>query len=305
MDVVGEALMAMRAGPAVSRRAALRGPWGLRVAGGPGLGFHVVLQGSAWLVPPDAANPTELTTGDVVLVRNGSGYGLADHPGSPLPDVAVLELSGDEDLAVIGTDGEPSTVVLCGSFALRHNRPHPLIAGLPEAVHLPARTGVDQRLRSVVDLLGAELDGDAPGTSAAIPALLDLLLLYTVRTWYDRQADRGVGGWAAALRDPAISRALFHLQRAPERSWTVADLASVASLSRPVFARRFTDLVGQPPLTYLTWWRMTLAGRMLHADDSTLSVVAARVGYASEFAFSKAFRRAFGVSPGTYRRSAS
>ncbi|GAA0223532.1 AraC family transcriptional regulator [Cryptosporangium japonicum] len=277
----------------------------MRVAGGPGLGFHVVLQGSAWLIPPDGENPTELRNGDVVVVRNGSGYGLADDPDSPLPDVAVLELPDDDAVAVGRCEGEPSTVVLCGSFALHHARPHPLIAGLPEAMHLPARAGVDQRLRSVVDLLGAELDGEQPGTSAAIPALLDLLLLYSVRTWYDRQADRGARGWAAALRDPAVSRALFQLQRSPARPWTVAGLAGVAGLSRPAFARRFTDLVGQPPLTYLTWWRMTLAGRMLRADDSTLATVAARVGYTSEFAFSKAFRRAFGVSPGSYRRTAS
>jgi AraC-like DNA-binding protein len=130
-----------------------------------------------------------------------------------------------------------------------------------------------------------------------------MLLLFILRAWYDEQADHdSASGWAAALSDRAISAALRAIHDDPGRAWTVEALGAQAGLSRAAFARRFTTLVGQPPLTYLTWWRLTAAARLLRDTDAPLAAVAARCGYTSEFAFAKAFKREYGTAPGRYRR---
>jgi AraC-like DNA-binding protein len=126
-----------------------------------------------------------------------------------------------------------------------------------------------------------------------------------LRTWFDEQpADATTASWSAVLKDPASTAALHAIHRHPERPWTVATLAVQAGLSRAPFARRFTTLVGQPPLSYLTWWRMTTAAQLLRDSDATLYAIAARIGYTSEFAFANAFKREHGTAPGIYRRSA-
>lgn len=170
---------------------------------------------------------------------------------------------------------------------------------------MPARVGRHPSLRSAIGLLGAELEQPGKGTDAIVPALLDSLLLYILRAWFDEQADHHAeSGWAAALADPVVSAALHSIHDDPGQPWTVETLGARAGLSRAPFARRFTALVGRPPLAYLTWWRMTVAARLLHDPDLVLGRVAERVGYTSEFAFAKAFKREHGTSPGRYRRMA-
>ncbi|MEU1300147.1 AraC family transcriptional regulator [Streptomyces shenzhenensis] len=303
MDIVGDVIMSMRTGTPIARRAALHAPWGLRFIGDPGAGFHVVLQGTAWLAGSHGGNQVELGVGDVVFAANGDGYALADRSGTPLSNVCVTDPEETWPLPAPLPGAEPATVMLCGMWALDRARPHPLIAHLPPVIHLPARAVTGDPLRSVVDLLGTELDHHRLGISAAVPALLDLLLIHSLRAWFDRQAAQGASGWARALHDPSVSAALRHMHNAPASPWTVARLAAEVGLSRTAFARRFTDLVGEPPLTYLTRWRMTLAGRLLRESDLPLASVATRVGYGSEYAFSKAFRRALGQSPGAHRRA--
>jgi AraC-like DNA-binding protein len=192
-------------------------------------------------------------------------------------------------------------VTLCGAYRLDAAQVHPLLSSLPEVVHLPAR--LDRDLRAVVDLLCAELERPRLGTDALIPALLDALLLYILRAWFDERATTTETGWAAALRDPAITAALHAIHRDPAHPWTVASLAARAGLSRAAFARRFTEKVGRPPLTYLTWWRLTLAAQLLRDTDAPLRLVAGRSGYSSEFAFAKAFKRHHGSAPGKLRRA--
>ncbi|MFE1959704.1 AraC family transcriptional regulator [Streptomyces sp. NPDC059479] len=303
MDIVGDVITSIRTGTPIARRAALYGPWGLRFVGDPGAGFHVVLQGTAWMRPSHGGSPVELGAGDVVFAASGDGYALADQPGTPLSDVCVTDPAETWPLTGPPPGAEPSTLMLCGMYSLDRARPHPLISQLPPVIRLPARAATGDPLRSVVDLLGTELDHSGPGTSAAVPALLDLLLIFSLRTWYDRQAAQGATGWARALKDPPVSTALVRMHDSPASPWTVSRLAGEAGLSRTAFARRFTELIGEPPLTYLTRWRMTLAGRLLRESDLPLASVAARVGYGSEYAFSKAFRRALGRSPGAHRRA--
>jgi AraC-like DNA-binding protein len=296
MDVLSDAVTTMRTGRPHSNRNRLRAPWGLRFPPTDGAGFHIVLSGSCWLLPAGAV-PLRLAAGDIVLLPREPGHALADDPGSPL---SAFRIGGRD------RDDEPGagavTELLCGAYVLDRSRPHPLLADLPDIIHLPAHVGRHPRLRAAVGLLGAEIAEPVPGTSAGVSALLDLLLVYMLRAWFDDRSADSPTGWPAALADPAVSTALQAMHTEPGASWTVQRLAESAGLSRTVFAQRFTALVGRPPLAYLTWWRMTLAAKLLRETDAPLSTVARRCGYASEFAFAKAFKRELCVAPGAFRR---
>ncbi|GAB2512997.1 AraC family transcriptional regulator [Nocardia heshunensis] len=280
MDILSDAVAAMRLGTPHSNRTIKHAPWQTYFpAAGNSAGFHVVLQGSCWLLP-DGGDPVHLQVGDVAFMPRSRGHAIADGPGGA---------SGGES----GTE----TVLLCGAYQLDDSRPHPALAELPDVIHLPARVGQHSPLRAAIDLLGHELD--TRDGSGAIAPLLEVLLLFMVRAWYEAHpSDRG---WVAALNDPAVHAALQAMHAEPATAWTVQTLAARAGLSRSVFAQRFTATVGTGPLNYLTWWRMTSAARLLRESDVLLRVVAEKSGYTSEFAFAKAFKREFGVAPGQFR----
>jgi AraC-like DNA-binding protein len=302
LDLVGDAISAMRTGEPQVARALLHPPWGLRFPALGAAGVHVILKGTAWLLPPDDQDPILLGPGDVALMRRRKSHGLADDPRTPLWDTNLAEHVPAEHWPADGSALSPrtgGTALIGGTYDLSGAPAHPLLDSLPDVVHLPARAGATSDLRAAVNLLGAELDRDLPGISAATPALLDLLLLYAMRAWFEDPLSPSP--WARALKDPAISAALRAIQRRPEEPWTVASLAKNANLSRAAFARRFTELTGRPPLAYLTWWRMTIAARLLTSSDVPLQAIAGRVGYSSEYAFSKAFKRELGLAPSRYR----
>jgi AraC-like DNA-binding protein len=194
------------------------------------------------------------------------------------------------------------SLLLSGGYRLDHERTHPLLAALPDVLHVPADPGHHGSLRSAISLLGDELEGKRPGASAVVPALVDALFPLVVRAWLGNSPDSSTESWPAVLRDPTLAGALERIHDGPARPWTVASLAHEVGLSRAAFARRFTGAVGEPPLAYLTRWRMILAGRLLRQTDFTLAAVAQEVGYSSEFAFAKAFKRDYGDAPGSYRR---
>jgi AraC-like DNA-binding protein len=326
MDVLTEALASMRTARPASVRTDGRAPWGLRLPPVAGAGFHVVLHGRCWLVPtaadqsdqpdqPDKstdsgrlggpAEPLRLETGDVVFLRSGPEHVLADAPDTPphLAGPVVFRDNSAIGVCELGGSGEP-TNLLCGNYHLENARPHPLVRQLPEIVHLRTGQGEHPELAAAVALLRAELDRPRVGSAGIVPALIDSLLLYILRAWLDEQP-AGAVGWAGALTDPAIAPALTAMHANPAESWTVESLAGQAGLSRAAFAKRFHALVGEPPLAYLTHWRMTTAAGLLRETDAPLAAVAARTGYGSEFAFAKAFKRAYGQAPGGYRRAHS
>jgi AraC-like DNA-binding protein len=255
----------------------------------------VVLRGTCRLRLGDGA-PITLGAGDAVFLPHGSEHELAGGDPRVEPSVDPLPSLADSRKK----DGE--TVMLCGAYLLDRTRLHPLMAELPEIIHLPAKIGRHPSLRAAIDLLGSELERRRPGADAALSSLLDALLVYMVRGWLEHEP--APTRWATALRDPAIVAALGGIHGDPARHWTVEELGVRAGLSRAAFSRRFTALVGRPPLAYLTWWRMTVAAGLLRDADAPLGAVAARVGYTSEFAFANAFKREYGVAPGRYRRQA-
>ena len=305
VDVLSDAIAAMRTGRPHATHYRLHGPWGMYFASSQGGGFHVVLQGSCWLIPPRDGAPIALGAGDVAFVHGEVAHGLADSPATPLTEIKLALSHGDVPYGEVVSGEGPgaATIVLCGAYMLDETRAHPLLSEVPQVVHLPAQVGRHSALRAAIDLLGSELDRPLPGVGAVVPAVLDMLLAYILRSWFEQVPHRDdATGWAAALNDPAIVAALTGIHDDPAHPWTVEELGALAGLSRASFARRFTALIGQPPLTYLTWWRMTTSARLLRESDAPLRVVAGRAGYTSEIAYAAAFKREYGITPGQYRR---
>ncbi|MFI6317703.1 AraC family transcriptional regulator [Nonomuraea sp. NPDC050556] len=304
MDVLSDVVALMRTGRPISARISWRSPWGRVFPASPGSAtFQVVLRGSCWLIPPGGA-PIPLSVGDVVFLPHGDGYGLTDDPDGPLAasDCGPHEDPGLFTTATLGGTGA-ETVTLCCGYYLAPGRTHPTLAQLPEVIHLPTTLGRHPELRATLELLAGEIDNPRLGADTLVTSLLDMVQLYILRAWYAEQAAAVTKtGWAAALADPAISRALDVIHRAPADHWTLESLASTAGLSRAGFARRFTTLVGRPPLAYVTWWRLMTAARMLRETDASVGEVASKIGYGSEFAFGNAFKREYGIAPGRYRR---
>jgi AraC-like DNA-binding protein len=300
VDVLSNVIAAMRIGRPHSNRHQLHAPWGIYFPTGEGGGFHVVLQGSCWFIPPADRVPIALGAGDVVFVRGPRSHGLADNPATPLAEHPLA--GGAAPDKQTNDNSNPATTVLCGAYMLNEARLHPLVTQLPEIIHLPAHVGRHTSLRSAIDLLGSELERPRQGTSIIVPALLDALLLYILRSWISQQAHHDNStGWVAALHDPAITSALTAIHDEPARPWTVGELGAHAGMSRAAFARRFNTLIGQPPLTYLTWWRMTTSARLLRESEAPLRVIARQVGYTSEVGYAAAFKREYGITPGQYR----
>lgn len=301
MDVVSDAVSAIRIGRPSSNRVRMGGSWCVRLDPYDGAGFHVVLEGSCWLLP-DGGSPVSLGTGDVVLLPHGTGHVIADAPA----DAATVgrAVSFDRWLAGKGPSRPPAPAashtveMLCGKYRLDRTRMHPLMAELPEVVHLPNRVGAHAELRAAVDLLGHELGTQGPGGCIAVPSLLDLLFVYMIRSW----AARGSGTWPTVLGDPVAAAALRALHSDLAAPWTNDRLAAEAGVSRATLARRFTSLVGRPPMAYLTWWRLTFAATLLRDTPDSLAAIARRVGYSTPYALSHAFSREFGTTPGQYRR---
>lgn len=305
MDVLTDVLATTRVRGGVSGRIEARAPWGLDFDGSRPASFHVVVQGACWLRLEGDSEPVQLVQGDVVLLSRGVRHVLADSPRTTARDFRTLVANSDVAPGAalrVGGSGSP-TVLVCGAYDEDAQLSSGLLAALPRLVHLrAAQAWAGGALPAAVHLLAAEVEQPRPGSDDVVSRLVDILLVYILRGWHE--TDPASSGWFGALSDPVIATAISAVHAEPGRRWTVAGLAREAGLSRAAFARRFASAVGEPPLTYLTRWRMTLAGALLRDSPQPLSVIADRVGYDSEFAFARAFRRHHGVAPGRYRRRA-
>ncbi|GAA1374534.1 AraC family transcriptional regulator [Streptomyces beijiangensis] len=305
MDVVSDAVAAVRIGRPSSNRVRVSGSWCARLAPYDGAGFHVVREGGCWLLPDGGGSPISLGVGDAVLLPHGTGHVIADAPADATTVERAVPFDGWLDARVPGpprADAAGAVELLCGKYRLDRSRVHPLMAELPEVVHLPNRVGTHPELRTAVDLLGHELATQGPGSCIAVPSLVDLLLVYMIRSWVTQGT---TGAWPTVLGDPVAAAALRALHSDPAAPWTIDRLAAEAGVSRPTLARRFTALVGRPPMAYLTWWRLISAATLLRDTPDPLAAIARRVGYGSPYALSHAFSRQFGTTPGQYRAAAT
>jgi AraC-like DNA-binding protein len=249
--------------------------------------------------------------GDVAIVRGPGHYTVADDPATApsvviepgqvcrAPDGTPLEADMALGVRTWGNDPEGETMLLTGTYEGDGELSRPLVRALPPLL-VVAEGEADATL---VALLAEAVARDAPGQEAVLDRLLDLLLIATLRAWWTR-AGAEAPGWYRAHADPVVGRALRLLTDQPDRPWTVASLASAVSLSRAALARRFHELVGEPPMAFLTSWRLALAADLLRGSDATIDAIASQVGYGSAFSLSTAFRRERGVRPSAYRRTA-
>jgi AraC-like DNA-binding protein len=302
MDVLSDVLSVTRMGSTVIAQAELVPPWGLEIDPIAEAHIHVVQRGVCWLRLAGERRHIQLSAGDVVMIRGGVGHSVCDDPKTkPAPHQQVLEAMARRLASLAKSRARETTVVLCAKYLFQHLGSHPLTSLFPPLVHLPAHQAERQvQLQLLLQLLRHEAVDAGSGTELVVPRLVDSLLVFVVRAWLEGQPV-GAGGWFGALRDPAIAKALSLMHEQPQKAWTVASLARQVAHSRPTFARRFADLVGETPVAYLTRWRMCLATKLLSETQLSLEEVAARVGYETAAAFSKAFKRSYGDSPGRFR----
>jgi AraC-like DNA-binding protein len=307
MDALAGLLDGPRARGAFLVRSVLEPPWCLRIEDEAPLTVVCLVRGDAWVMP-DHVDPVRLRPGDVAVARGPDPYTVADDPATP-PQIVILPggrsatLDGDElcevmDLGVRTWGDRPdgSTMMLTGTYQMGGEISRPLLAVLPPLLVVPGDTW-DSPL---VPLLADEIGKDAPGQAAVLDRLLDLLLIAVLRAWFSRP-DAAAPAWYRAHGDPVVGRALRLLHDDPAHPWTVATLAAKVGVSRAALARRFTELVGEPPMTYLAGWRLALAADLLRESDATIGAVARQVGYGSSFALSTAFKRVYGVRPQEHR----
>lgn len=309
MDALAGLLDSPRAQGAFLLRSILDPPWSLRIEDEAPLTLVTVLRGLAWVVPEEGEGQ-RLVPGDVALMRGPDPYTVADDPKTP-PQVLIqpgqrcTTISGDElyqalDLGVRtwGNDPDGSTVMLTGTYVMDSEVSRRLLSALPSLLVVPEGA----RESRLVELLTEEVARDEPGQEVILDRLLDLLLISVVRTWFSR-AGAEAPAWYLAHSDPVVGPAIRMLHNNPAHPWTVERLAAEIGISRAALARRFAELVGEPPMAFLTSWRLALAADLLREPGATVASVAAQVGYGSPYALSTAFKRERGVSPSEHRNA--
>ncbi|MGW6918605.1 AraC family transcriptional regulator [Kitasatospora sp. NPDC054939] len=340
MDTLMGLLDGPKARGAFLLRSVLDPPWSLRIEDRAPLSVVTMIERDAWVLP-EGGEPVRLRPGDVALLRGPAPYTVADDPGTPTTvrvgpgqDCTSDGVSVAESLALGvrtwgGGKGPDAAVMLTGTYQADHEIGRRLLACLPALLVRPlgraagaggasgagagagsgggAGAGTGGGLRTddvLVGLLAEEIGRSEPGQELVLDRLLDLLVIGVLRTWLARP-EAGAPAWYLAQGDPVVGPALRVLHEEVAYPWTVASLAARVGISRAHLARRFTELIGEPPMAYLASWRLALAADLLADPTRTIGWVAGRVGYSSAFALSAAFKRVRGVSPQEHRRLAA
>lgn len=308
MDALAGLLDGPRARGAFLLRMVMEPPWSVRIEDQAPLCLMSMTRDEAWIVPSAGSAPVLLRPGDIAIARGPEPYTVADAPGtSPRsrigPGGVCTTLYGEPlaesmnlGVRTWGNAPDGPATMLVGTYLLKGEVSRRLLDSLPALLVLRA----DARTESLLRLLDDEISQDEPGQSVVLDRLLDLLLIAALRTWFARPGAEAPA-WYVAMGDPVVGQALRLLQNDPAHPWTVASLATATGVSRAALARRFTELVGEPPMTYLTGWRFAVAADLLRGTDATVEAVARQVGYSGSFAFSTAFKRVRGTSPQEYR----
>jgi AraC-like DNA-binding protein len=292
-------------------------PWGSTAPAGPELtaallpnsqqlvSYHLVSSGSCWC-EIDGEPPARLEAGDVAVIPHGHAYSLATAPG--LRDEVPVKWYEDAVARRVpfvvpeGGGGPERVLIICGFLGWDVLPFNPLVGALPTLLHVrgTANDGV-ARLRQFIEFAAAESAQPSPGGHCVLLRIGELIFVEVVRR-YLATLPTHERGWLAALRDPAIGRAIALLHREPQAQWSLELLAKHSGISRSSLAQRFTEMCGQPPMQYLSRWRMQLAARKLVDDQAKVATIALDVGYESEAAFSRAFKKLLGVSPAEWRK---
>jgi AraC-like DNA-binding protein len=305
VDPLGEALHYLRLTGAFYCRTELGAPCGIEMpAMGDSLAFHAVIAGRCHL-SVDGHEQVVLGVGDVALVPHGRGHRLTTQPGVSTP--SIFDLPHDylsDRYAVLrhGVDGGDRVELICGAVQFEHPAATNLISVLPAIIHVRA-DGPEPAsgIRTMLDLMGSEARDLRAGGETVVTRLCDIVVIQAIRFWLEHDPN-ACTGWLGAMHDEQIGRAIAAIHRDPGHDWTVVALAAVALMSRSAFSERFTNLVGEPALHYVTRWRMSLAIDKLHGGQTSMAEVATSLGYKSEASFSRAFKRTVGYPPSEARR---
>jgi AraC-like DNA-binding protein len=302
MDVLTDVLNTLELKGWLSSRRELETPWRYDFAASKDSMFHVLSFGGAYLEVEGEAEPIRIEDGDVVLFPTGQPHSLYDAPTSPRTRLVHLDYNPQRGYQVVFREGTgPKPLLLCGAFHFDYPHNFPLLHRLPNLIHVRGTQGrVEEGFADIVRMIARESATQRHGADVMLNRLTELLFIQVIRLWIDQQAEVSVG-WVGALHDPPISAALGLIHQSPAHKWTVSELAEAVALSRSAFSARFTKLVGEPPMTYLTRWRMLKATRLLK-NDVGMETIAELLGYESEAAFRKAFKREIGIPPAQYRR---
>lgn len=299
MDIVESVLRVTQLGSPILCRTVLHAPWGMAIERQRKTAVHVVMDGSCWFRTARGSETTRLRRGDVVLVGGGIDHSLAATIDSPTRPWEEELTSARLRLADPTASRSEPTVLMCAAYELNRGS-HPLLGVLPDFFAINVEEPQNRQLRAAVDLLEAELQEAQPGADILVPRMVDSLLVLVLRAWLRSQTS-ATSGWFGALVDPQLAKALALIHHTPERDWTVEELARHAGLSRAAFARKFNEHVGEPPLKYVTRWRMNLAAKLLATTSDSVDAISRQVGYESATAFGKAFNRFYDVPPGRFR----
>jgi len=307
-DPLSEVLHLMRMSGTFYALSEVTAPWGMAMPAIPDtMMFHFVTEGRCWLEVDDL-EPRVLEPGTLALVPHGRGHSLVHEPGGPAVDLFAIpreELSDRYELIRHGGGGAMTRLV-CGAVYFDNPAARQLVDLLPRVICVDAWSATQvEWLHGTLRFMASEARQLKPGGETIITRLADVLVIQALRTWL---ADEGScesnceGNWLRAIQDPQIGKAIVQVHRDPAAPWSVQELAATAGMSRSGFAARFKEVAGEPPLQYVTRWRMLMATSRLQESDTTLAELSERCGYRSEAAFSRAFKRAMGVSPGRMRR---
>lgn len=297
-------LRSLRLQSGLISRGAFTSPWAVRSGASSGAIFHAVLQGTCTIQREGHAAAETIGPGELIVLTRGDAHVASDGSGVLPASVARLPRTMEGGLPLVrhGGDGALSRV-LCGRFDLDPTVGASLADLLPPVLvlrHQHAR--VVEWLETTLDLIAWELDHRQPGSDEVLARLTDILFIQVVRS-YALSLAPGEGGWLGAVHDPAIAQAIALMHTQPEVRWSAAGLARAVGMSRSSFYTRFKALVGEPPTTYLTRWRIRSACERLRRAELSVAEVATAVGYGSEDALARAFRRSMGVTPAAYRRA--
>ena len=297
MDPFSDVIGLLRPHAALSKPITGRGRWGVRYAAYGQPGFALLLDGQCWLALDDD-EPVLLERGDFILLPATPAFALFSHPGIAC---ALVEPS-DRPVRHGDPEGEPDLQMLGGAFRIDPVNAALLTGLLPRMIHVRASESDTTRLARLVELLREESDSDWPGRETILQRLLEVMLVECLRR-PGIEADTVPAGLLTGLRDPALAGALRAMHQDVRGGWTVAELARLAGMSRSAFAARFTQALGCAPMEYLARWRMALAQDALGRGTRSLDRLAEEIGYESASAFSTAFRRRVGFSPGAFARA--
>ncbi|MFG1624164.1 AraC family transcriptional regulator [Kribbella sp. NPDC049227] len=310
MDVLDDLLAGTRARDGVFNLTILDPPWAIEIRDEAPLALATLVRGSGW-VTRHGIEPMRMDEGDVAIFTGSSPYVVGDsvetapqlriHPGGvcePLPG-APVDYSARLGVRTYGSRASGAVMVASGTYQLAGDVSRRLVTALPPVLVVPAA----EIAGPVTEMVIGEIQRDAPGQQSVLDRWLDLALITTLRAWFARPESQAPG-WYQAQTDPVAGTALRLLHEDPAYPWNVTELADRVGVSRASLARRFTALVGEAPMSYLTGWRITLAADQLRATKDTVETIARRVGYANAFALSVAFKRVRGTTPTAHRRAA-